>query len=71
MDRIKYTVALPKQTAEKLDGLATTENTTKAQIIRRSIDLYSYIHNEIISTDLKLHIVDINNTVIKEIILID
>jgi hypothetical protein len=48
--------------------LAKLDDTTKADVIRRALALYNYVHREAIDKKLKLSITDDEDAIIKDIV---
>jgi len=46
---ITYTMRLPENVASTLEGLSHLRSTSKAEIVRRSLAIYDYLHREIYS----------------------
>ena len=68
-DMPRMTIEFPDKVDEILKELAKKGETSKVDVIRRALALYSYVNREVKEKDLKLTVVDDSNRVLKEIVL--
>lgn len=47
MKKTRYTITLPKKFDDMISHLAYQEDTSKGEVIRRSVALYAFLHREI------------------------
>ncbi|MDI6794749.1 MAG: hypothetical protein QME81_18095 [bacterium] len=64
----RLTIEFPDKASRILTDLAQKDQTTKVEVIRRSIALYNYIHREAVEKNKKLSITDDNDTIIEDIV---
>jgi hypothetical protein len=67
-DKVRYTMALPKQVSESLEELAEKESMSKPEILRRAIALYYRVYNDVIQGNQRLCIINNDDSIKKEII---
>lgn len=67
-EKIRYTMALPKQVSDSLEELSNEESMSKPEILRRAIALYYRVYNDVIKGKQRLCIIDGNDDIKKEII---
>ncbi len=64
----RLTVQFPSKTDAILNELAEKDETTKTEVIRRALSLYSFLNREAKEKGLKIAIADENDNIIKEIV---
>lgn len=64
----RLTIDFPDRAYQTLNELAEKDQTTKVEIIRRSLALYNYIHREAVDRNLKLSVTDQDDAIIKDIV---
>ena len=65
----RLTIEFPNKVDDILKDLAKKGETSKIDVIRRALVLYSYVNREVKEKDLKLTVADDSNKVLKEIVL--
>ena len=64
----RLTVEFNEKVDKILKELAEKDQTTKADVIRRALALYNYVHKEAIEKNRKLSITDDEDEIIKDIV---
>jgi hypothetical protein len=67
--KIKYLISLPHKFDHIIRHWAYVDNCSEAEVIRRAIVLYDYLHREIVDGENHLLIKDESNNTEKEIVL--
>ena len=67
---VRYTIVFPNNVASTLEGLAYKKGMNKAEILRRSLAIYDYLHREACS-GCKIYIKNDSKKLEKELILED
>lgn len=65
----RYTITLSDNVEGLLNEISKTEGVTKAEAMRRSVAIYTYIMRELSMGDKRLIITDLDDNVEKEIVL--
>ncbi len=65
----RLTIQFPEKTDEILSYLATKQNISKTEVLRRALSLYKYLDREARDKGYKVTIADENDKVLKEIVL--
>lgn len=69
LEKPRMTIEYPEQLEKLLKELAQKGDTSKVDVIRRALALYSYVHKEVKEKDLKLAVTNADDKVLKEIVL--
>ena len=64
----RITIEFPDEVNEILNDLAQKDHTTKADVMRRALALYNYVHKEAVDKKRKLSITDDQDTILKDIV---
>ena len=64
----RMTIEFPDQIGEILTQLAQKDQTTKADVMRRALALYNFVHKEAVEKKMKLSITDDRDKILKEIV---
>ena len=64
----RMTIEFPDQINEILNQLAEKDQTTKADVLRRALALYNFVHKEAVDKNMKLSVTDDNDKILKDIV---
>lgn len=64
----RMTIEFPDQINEILNQLAQKDQTTKADVLRRALALYNFVHKEAVEKKMKISITDDNDKILKDIV---
>ena len=67
--KVHYLITLPKKFEHIIKHWAYVDNCSEAEVIRRAIALYHYLHREVVDGENHLVIEDTENHTEKEIVL--
>ena len=65
----RLTIEFPEQVDKLLKELAEKGDTSKVDVLRRALALYSYVNKEVKEKDLKLAVANDEDKILKEIVL--
>ena len=64
----RMTIEFPDKVNDILNKLAEKDQTTKADVLRRALALYNFVHQEAVDKNMKLSVTDKNDKILKDIV---